>query len=42
MAKQMIQELCGDNNQLWDQANVAAQEALQKRIALWNFINSKI
>jgi hypothetical protein len=42
MAKQMIQELCGDNNQLWDEANVAAQEALQKRIALWNFINSKI
>jgi hypothetical protein len=42
MAKQMIQELCGDNNQLWDQANDAAQEALQKRIALWNFIDSKI
>ena len=42
MAKQMIQELCGDNNQLWDQANDAAQEALQNRIALWNFIDSKI
>jgi hypothetical protein len=34
--------LCGDNKQLWDQANDAAQEALQKRIVLWNFIDSKI
>lgn len=42
MAKQMIQELCGDNIQLWDQANDAAKEALKKRIALWNFIESKI
>ena len=42
MAKQMIKELCGDNTLLWDQANDAAQEALQKRIALWNFIDSKI
>jgi hypothetical protein len=42
MAQQMIQELCGDNTQLWEQANDAAQEALQKRLSLWDFIESKI
>ena len=42
MAQQMIQELCGDNTHLWDQANDAAKEALQRRISLWNFIDSKI
>jgi hypothetical protein len=42
MAQQMIKELCGDNSQLWEQANNAAQQALQKRILLWNFIDNKI
>jgi hypothetical protein len=42
MAQQMIKELCGDNSQLWEQANNAAQQALQKRIMLWNFIDNKI
>jgi hypothetical protein len=42
MAQQMMQELCGDNTQLWEQANDAAQEALQKRLSLWDFIESKI
>ena len=42
MAQQMIKELCGDNSQLWEQANNAAQQALQERILLWNFIHNKI
>ena len=42
MAQQMMQELCGDNTALWDEANEAAQQALQKRIALWDFIEKSI
>ena len=42
MAQQMMQELCGDNTSLWDEANEAAQQALQKRIALWDFIEKSI
>ena len=42
MAQQMFQALCGDNTHLWDQENDAAKEALQRRISIWNFIDSKI
>lgn len=38
MALQMMQELCGDNPKNWDEATNFAQQALQHRIRLWDFI----
>ncbi len=36
MVLQMLSELCGDDCQKWQEAEQAAQVALQTRIALWD------
>jgi len=38
LAMSMISELCGENDQKWDEALVVAQQALSKRILLWDAI----
>lgn len=42
MALQMVNELCGDDPKKWEQVIVASQEALNKRIALWDSIEKQI
>lgn len=42
MALQMVEELCGEDAQTWDEATVAAQAAIQARIALWDGILARI
>lgn len=42
MALEMIKNLCGTDPIKWDEAITAAQEALQRRIALWDGINHQI
>jgi hypothetical protein len=38
----MIQEICGDNDQKWNEASEVAREALKMRIHLWNGILTRI
>ena len=38
----MIERLCGEDTQRWDEATSAAIEALQARAALWNSVGSMI
>ena len=42
MAMEMIKNLCGSDPVKWNEAIDASQEALQKRIALWDGINNLI
>lgn len=42
MALEMIKNLCGRDPDKWNEAINASQEALQKRIALWDGINYQI
>ncbi len=42
MAMQMMAELCGDDAQKWKEVQETAQEALSKRIGLWDAIESYI
>ena len=42
MALEMIKNLCGKDSLKWDESISAAQEALQKRIGLWDGINHQI
>lgn len=42
MALKMIEELCGDDETKWKEAEVASKKALEMRIKLWNFIENKI
>lgn len=42
LSLKMIEELCGDNQQKWNEVLVTAKESLQKRIGLWNTINEQI
>lgn len=42
LALQMIQELCGDDAQKWQDCIAVSKEALQHRIALWTAIEQKI
>jgi len=42
MALKMIQNLCGKDQQKWDEATNASEKALRMRIKLWDFILNKI
>ncbi|MHC5308602.1 DUF3050 domain-containing protein [Myroides sp. LJL116] len=42
MALQMVSELCADDPKKWEQVIAASQNALDKRIALWDSIEKQI
>jgi pyrroloquinoline quinone (PQQ) biosynthesis protein C len=42
LAMQMTEELCGDNEQLWQEAQEAVIASLQQRLALWDGVYKKI
>lgn len=42
LGMQMVEQLCGDDEQKWEAATQSAIEALQMRVALWNGINAQI
>lgn len=42
MALKMIEELCGDDETKWKEAEIASKKALEMRIKLWNYIENKI
>ncbi|MBE7158892.1 MAG: DUF3050 domain-containing protein [Rhodospirillales bacterium] len=42
LALRMITDLCGTDQALWEEASLAAQEALLARLALWDSIHSEI
>jgi hypothetical protein len=42
MALKMIEELCGEDDKKWKEAEIASKKALEMRIKLWNYIETKI
>lgn len=42
MAMQMISELCGDDQQKWDEVVAVSKEALKKRYGMWDAIENRI
>lgn len=42
MAMQMIEELCGNSDQKWQEVENISIQSLEKRIGLWNAIEEKI
>ncbi|WP_010249946.1 DUF3050 domain-containing protein [Myroides injenensis] len=42
MAMQMIAELCGDDQQKWDEVVAVSKEALKKRYGMWDAIENRI
>ena len=42
LALRMIEDLCGENEELWSQAAQAAENAIQARLALWDGILQRI
>jgi hypothetical protein len=42
LSLRMVADLCGDSEQLWDEAAAAAESAIAARIALWDGILAEI
>jgi hypothetical protein len=42
LALQMTSNLCGSNDQLWEAAEKASVESLQKRIKLWDGVYEQL
>ena len=42
LSLRMIEDLCGDNQQLWTEAGDAAAQAIEARLQLWNGILARI
>jgi hypothetical protein len=42
LALEMVEQLCGDNEKYWTEAESVAKIALQNRIDLWNAAYNKI
>jgi hypothetical protein len=42
MALKMIQELCGNDDDKWNEAIIASELALEMRIKLWDYISQEI
>lgn len=42
LAYQMMNEICADNNKLWEESMEAAKSALQSRVTFWNAILQQI
>jgi hypothetical protein len=38
----MLAELCGSDEQKWEETLIIARQSLEKRVALWDAINSMI
>lgn len=42
LSLQMVEQLCGESEKKWEEATIIAQEALTKRIMLWDTLNEEI
>ena len=42
MGQRLLQDLCGDDDRLWDEATNAARDALRARVDLWDGVQAQI